>query len=91
MAAKLLIPNTRSLVDVASACTSSPFAEASHGHNQVSMADGSFAPRPQAYVTKRSDATTSVTLRGRDTGGKRDRRGGALGRGSAEGKKMTST
>jgi hypothetical protein len=34
MAAKLLIPNTRSLVGVASACSSSPFAQASHGHNQ---------------------------------------------------------
>ena len=32
--AKLLIPNTttRSLVDVAFACTCSPFAQASHGH-----------------------------------------------------------
>ena len=38
MAAKMLIPNTRSLVYVASACTSSPFAQASHGHSQVCMA-----------------------------------------------------
>ena len=55
MAAKLLIPNTttRSLVDVAFACTSSPFAQASHGHNQVCMAALPLAPQPQAYVTNK--------------------------------------